>query len=516
MKKITSMFLAALMIVLMICSAVPALAAQPELAVELTSAEGYAGDSVEIDLDIVKNDGLFGFWFLMYYDKDAIGISAEVYDENITALGAFYETTPNVAESALSGPAATAALQILKDAGVDTSTKAFKVIQYEANSFSEDVTYTGTAAKFTFDIASDAAAGDHEIGIITVDGNVINCEATDLYTVSASGKVTVKEEVTPPVTDPGIIGISIDDANVDLATDDSFDVSMYIGENDGVFGFWFLMFYEADTLRLDVAETDSAINAYGTLYDTPNDQTAEQLVGPTAPLAIQRMKDGGLDPDDYRYKVIYFESNDTENDVTYTGALAHLHFTVYTDAPLGDHNIGLIPLDGSSIVHIKKSEDVPPEPAENYLLFGLTSATGYAGDEVSVDLNIYDNSGIFSLVTMFYYDADILTLTGCTYNDEFLKYGEFTETSANLSEEELAGIFPQAALNELKAAGVITSSKNYKIIYFEGTSLTENVTYEGTAATFTFKIDENTLPGSYVIDFQCVDGFIIDIDGNNV
>ncbi len=530
MKKITSLFMAALLIVFAMSAAVPALAAGPVLSAGLSDVSGYPGDTVSVEFNIDQNEGLYSFWMLMYYDKGTLSLESETYNEDLLTVGDFYETQANLANDELIGPAAESALKTLSDSGVDISAKAFKVVYFESKSIADDITFTGNAAAFSFKIADGAAAGTTEIGLLPVEGNNINCDYDDLAVTANAATVTILEkDIDPPITDPGILGISIDDANVDLATDDSFDVSMYIGENDGVFGFWFLMFYEADTLRLDVAEADSGISAYGTLYDSPNDQTADQLAGPTAPLAIQRMKDGGLDPDDYRYKVIFFESNDTENDVTYTGALAHLHFTVYSDAPLGDHNIGLIPLDGyeincageelatvvgSSIVHIKMSEDVPPE--DDTLVFGLTDAEGFAGDEVAVDLYVYVNPGIFSLVTMFYYDADVLTLTGCTYNSDILAQGEFTETSANLTEDELSGIFPSQALALLKAAGVTTSEKNYKVVYFEGTSITENVTFEGTAATFTFKIADDAAPGDYQIGLQCVDGNIINVDGDDV
>ncbi len=529
MKKITSLLMAALIVIFSAVSAIPVFAAQPEISVSLTSAEGYPGDTVSIDLNVDRNDGIYSLWYLMYYDKDALSLEGVSFNEELTEAGDFYATAQNVPAEGLTGPVAQAALAALDSQGVDVSAMAYKVIQFEAKSINEDVTFTGRAATFTFKIL-DGAQGSYEVSLIPVEGNIINCNFDDLAVSTDQGTVTVKEkDVTPGDAGKLALDLSSDDGYVG----DTVDLDLSIIENDGVFGFWYLLCYPKDALELTSVQYAPALTALGEFYDTPNNASEGDLAGVVAPAALKFLKDNDIDTSFYAFKVIFFEANDHENDVTYTGDAATLSFRIKDEAEAYSSTGGtvscpvfLIPVDGNEINCA--GEDLETEPVVSSVgiifdeievgdvMFNLTDATGFAGDEVTMDLNVTDNPGIFSLVTLLYYDADVFTLTDFIYNDEVLAYGEFVDTPANLSEAELAGVFPPKALAKLKELGITTSDKNYKVIYFEGTSLTENADFEGTYATLRFKIAEDATPGDYEIGLQCVFGYIINVEGQDV
>ncbi len=164
------------------------------LSVSVGSAEGAPGESVTVTLNVDENPGFYGFWTMLYYDKNVLTLEGCEFSDEFTAAGDILACPDNVTDKRLNGTAATEALSALAANGEDTSSMYFKTILYESKNIYENVELTGIFATLTFRINDDAVPGDCNIGIMTVDGNNITTDFLDIDVELTPGCVRVEEE----------------------------------------------------------------------------------------------------------------------------------------------------------------------------------------------------------------------------------------------------------------------------------------------------------------------------------
>lgn len=147
------------------------------------------------------------------------------------------------------------------------------------------------------------------------------------------------------------------------------------------------------------------------------------------------------------------------------------------------------------------SSFVFPSGAEggNDLNLSLTNAAGLQNEEITVELNITENSGFYCLWFLLYYDSDTFILRDTKYNKDLAEYGEFWKTKDNQTVDQFSGPISDRAFEYLKDYNISANDKNFKIIFFDSNSIEEDVTYTGNVATFTFQIMGIADDGDYTI-----------------
>ena len=115
--------------------------------------------------------------------------------------------------------------------------------------------------------------------------------------------------------------------------------------------------------------------------------------------------------------------------------------------------------------------------------FAITNATGYAGNEVTVDIECSGNPGIGSWQLIVNYDKTYLELKSVNTNDSVFKENGITQTSKDIND------YP------------------YHMAWAYGQ---ENVKANGKVATLTFNIKSNAAPGNYTINVDEFTAYTID------
>jgi hypothetical protein len=156
-----------------------------------------------------------------------------------------------------------------------------------------------------------------------------------------------------------------------------------------------------------------------------------------------------------------------------------------------------------------------PAGALNYvgnLDFSLTNAAGMQNDEITIQLDLNQNDGLYSFWLLLYYDESAFILRDTKYNDAFLEYGSFEKTDDNLPVDRLKGDVAKYTLEDFADYNISTNDKLFKVLYFESDDLENNVDFTGTIATFTFQIVGIADDGDYTIGIMPGDESAINID----
>ncbi len=155
---------------------------------------------------------------------------------------------------------------------------------------------------------------------------------------------------------------------------------------------------------------------------------------------------------------------------------------------------------------------VTPSFAAKYvgnLDFSLTNAAGKQNDEITVELKLNENPGLYAFYIILYYESDVFILRNIEYNEELTEFGEFEPTKANLSADELKGPIALNALETFKDYNIDTSDKNFKVLMFTSNGLDDNTMFTGTVATITFQIMGIAEDGEYTIGMMPAEGNFI-------
>lgn len=160
---------------------------------------------------------------------------------------------------------------------------------------------------------------------------------------------------------------------------------------------------------------------------------------------------------------------------------------------------------------------IPASSAANdELEFILTNAAGNNNEEITIELQIKNNPGIYAFYMMLYYDTDVLILRDCKVDPSLNESGEFSDTKNNQLADDLKDTAPGYMLDLFPAYGVKTEDKSMKLLYFENESIEENWTFNGTALTLTFQIMGIAPAGDYTVGLIPDPDCIFAIEGNDI
>lgn len=140
---------------------------------------------------------------------------------------------------------------------------------------------------------------------------------------------------------------------------------------------------------------------------------------------------------------------------------------------IADHTGGIATVDKPSQCEICKQPYGKCLPGLA-TIFG-TSVTGKPGREITVDMNLVENTGIASMLVEIEYDKSVLEFVSAENGDVF-DIGSFN--------------------------GPDTES-NDKVLTWQNGTLTQNITETGKLAVLKFKVKEEATVGSYEIVFKC-------------
>ncbi len=141
--------------------------------------------------------------------------------------------------------------------------------------------------------------------------------------------------------------------------------------------------------------------------------------------------------------------------------------------------------------------------------FSLTNAAGKQNDEITVELKLNENPGLYAFYIILYYESDVFILRDIKYSEELTEFGEFEPTKANLSADELKGPIAKNALETFKDYNIDTSDKNFKVLMFTSNGLDDNTEFTGTVAAITFQIMGIAEDGEYTIGMMPAEGNFI-------
>lgn len=273
MKKLISLLLTIIMAASVLVFAVPSAAADLDTSAtfEVTSAAGYQNYEVTVDLNIKQNDGLFSMWFLLYHDEQLILRDVQ-FNDTLSELGEFSEITKMNQQMSEFNTESTVypsgrAFENMKNYNINTNGLCYEVLYYEAYSIDEDVTFTGTAATFTFQIEGIAEDGDYVVGIMPDFKNFINNSEDYVDIKWSNGNVTVGTDKVPDTT-AAIIG-----------SDDTVDPSE-VTEAPETKGY---EDYQTETGGKDTATPETIIGEDGKTYVVNEDGETVEYVPEKSP-----------------------------------------------------------------------------------------------------------------------------------------------------------------------------------------------------------------------------------------
>ncbi len=129
----------------------------------------------------------------------------------------------------------------------------------------------------------------------------------------------------------------------------------------------------------------------------------------------------------------------------------------------------------------------------------LTNASGVVNDEITVEMNITQNPGMYAFWFFLYYDSDAFILKDVKVNEALKSEGDLYDTENAATSDSVKGLIAKRVINYFGSYGVDSAGKNLKILFFEGKSIYENTDYVGNVATFTFQIMGIADDGEYEI-----------------
>ncbi len=203
MKRIISLItVVTLLLSLIVCNVPSSYAAKEQLEFTLTNAAGNNNEEITVELQISNNPGLYAFYFMLYYDTDALILRDYKLCDELTALGSLASTDDNLSADQYKGHVAE---RIIEEAfptyGVDPTDKSMKVLIYEIDDIA-NFTFNGTALTLTFQIMGIAEAGDYEVGLIPDIGSIINADAEDVPFTWTNSIVRVGSTEVPQESAP--------------------------------------------------------------------------------------------------------------------------------------------------------------------------------------------------------------------------------------------------------------------------------------------------------------------------
>lgn len=200
MKRIISIVCALVFLITASVVAVPAASSAGEtLDFVLTNAAGVANDEITVEFQITQNPGFWGFWFFLYYDADTFILKDYTLNSDLKAEGDLVQSKNAITAEELSGPIAKRVINYFPNYGVDASDKYLKILYFEKGTYDSDVTFTGTAITFTFQIMGIADDGEYEIGLIPDPYSVINYNGEDVPFTWQNALIAVGDTTAPEV-----------------------------------------------------------------------------------------------------------------------------------------------------------------------------------------------------------------------------------------------------------------------------------------------------------------------------
>lgn len=173
MKKLLSIILALAMVFSVVAFETVLATTEPTITVETVEAE--AGETVAVKVSISNNPGIWGLKVKIAYDRSVLTLTSV---EN----GDFFASSE----------------WTKGDINKETYT-----LSYGANDFADITTVSGTLATLTFSVSDTATAGDYNIDVSYVVGDIINSNLDDVSFAMVNGKVSIKEEA--PANPEGIL-----------------------------------------------------------------------------------------------------------------------------------------------------------------------------------------------------------------------------------------------------------------------------------------------------------------------
>ena len=196
MKKLLAIILTLAMVLSVLTIETIFAATEPTITVE--TVEAKAGDTVEVKVLISNNPGIWGLKVKIAYDRSALTLTAV---EN----GDFFADSE------------------WTKGKLDKETYT---LSYGANDFADITTVSGTLATLTFSVSDTAEAGDYDMTVSYVAGDIINANLDDVDFTMVNGKVTIPAptpEVTPeptPTPNPSLKYLTYEISNNEVTITD--------------------------------------------------------------------------------------------------------------------------------------------------------------------------------------------------------------------------------------------------------------------------------------------------------
>lgn len=172
-------------------------AAGEKLNFVLTNAAGNANDEITVELQITENPGFYAFWFFLYYDSDTFILRDYTVNGELTAVGELVKSQDAMTADSIAGPIAKRVITYFPSYGVDASDKNLKILYFEEKAFDRNVTFTGTAITFTFQIMGIANDGEYSIGLVPDHESIINCDGEDVPFTWQNAVIAVGDTTVP-------------------------------------------------------------------------------------------------------------------------------------------------------------------------------------------------------------------------------------------------------------------------------------------------------------------------------
>ena len=271
MKRILSVIIASLMVILNAALALPSFAADTDtLNLSMTNAAGYQNEEITIELNINENPGFSYLVFLLYYDSDTFILRDTELTEEYSEYLELWDSKDNISSDELSGPIATRILSQLKDYNISASDKSYKLVILEPYKFN-DITNTGTILKFKFQIMGIAKDGEYTIGILPSNEDIINAKDEDVNVSWSNANVRVGSEKAPEETQKTITYEDTVDASE--ITEDPGDTTSVVTDKDTS--------TETDKEPVSSDDTESGEGAKDTESDSEKESDVEVNSNPS-------------------------------------------------------------------------------------------------------------------------------------------------------------------------------------------------------------------------------------------
>ncbi len=159
--------------------------------------------------------------------------------------------------------------------------------------------------------------------------------------------------------------------NAAALNNEEFTIELQLKNNPGVYAFWFMIYYDADTFILRDYKLTDEFAALGELTTTEPNRDAEYYKdGVVSGRVVESFPSYGVDPENKNMMMLMYENESYLENCELNGTAITLTFQAMGIAEAGNHTIGLVP-DAESFINVEE-EEVPFKMTNAIVTVGST------------------------------------------------------------------------------------------------------------------------------------------------